>query len=161
MRVRKIICIVAACLLASLPALAQSNLNYEERSVTVVEPEAHVATTPIVADLSIIGDRITETVVLNDFRASRKNLINIQELKVFALSQLAQEYDADLIIATNVSVSTQNNHFAFTITGYPARYVNFRKPDKDDMDLIWRASRSGEDDSEPDLMDRPRIIRNH
>lgn len=158
MRQFKFIIAVAVCLLTCSMAKAQDNFKYEEKSVTVVEPQAHLATIPVVADVSIIGDRFTETVVLEEFRACRRNLWYLSELKTFALAQLAEKYGADFIIATSVNVSTQRKHFAFTVTGYPARYTDFRKPDKDDMDIIWKAARSGEEE-DAEIMENPRIIR--
>ena len=158
MRLSKFIIAVAVCLLPCSMAKAQDNFRYEEKSVTVVEPEAHLTTIPLVADVSIIGDRFTETVVLEEFRACRRNLWYLSELKTFALAQLAEKYGADFIIATSVNVSTKQKHFAFTVTGYPAKYSNFRKPGKDDMDIIWKSARSGEEE-DAEIMDNPRIIR--
>lgn len=150
---------VAVCLASCMPAMAQKGIfKYNEKSVTVVEPEAHVATIPAVADLQIKGDRIKETVVLDDFRACRRNLWYLQDLKTIALAKVAEKYDADCIVATSISVDTRDRHFAFTITGYPAVYANFRKPDKVDMDMIWKASRCGEENTDR-ISTTPRIIK--
>ena len=154
----KFIIAMAVCLLPCSMAKAQDNFRYEEKSVAVVEPEAHIATIPLVADVSVIGDRFTETIVLEEFRACRRNLWYLPELKTFALAQLAEKYDADFIIATSVNVSTRRKHFVFTVTGYPAKYTNFRRPDKDDMDIIWKSAISGEEDN-AEIMDTPRIVR--
>ena len=134
--------IVAAMMLCTA-AFAQNNLHYEGNTVTVVEPGANVSTTPIIADESICGERFTETVVLDQFPAIRRNLRYVDDFQALALAQLAQEHDADFIITTQVNVCTQNGCFAVTVTGYPARYENFRKPTQDDMNLLWKAKAPG------------------
>lgn len=152
--------IEAAIFLAScVPAMAQKGIfKYDEKSVAVVEPEAHIATIPVVADLQIKGDRIKETVALDDFRACRRNLWYLQDLKTIALAKVAEKYDADCIVATSINVETRNRRFVFTITGYPAVYANFRKPDKEDMNTIWKASHCGEENTDK-VNATPRIIK--
>lgn len=124
-------------------AFAQNNLHYEGNTVTVVEPGANVSTTPIIADETICGERFTETVVLDQFPATRRNLRYVDDFQTLALAQLAQEHDADFIITTQVNVCTQDGCFAVTVTGYPARYENFRKPTQEDMNLLWKAKAPG------------------
>lgn len=124
-------------------AFAQNSLHYEGNTVTVVEPGANVSTTPIIADETICGERFTETVVLDQFPATRWNLRYVDDFQALALAQLAQEHDADFIITTQVNVCTQDGHFAVTVTGYPARYENFRKPTQEDMNLLWKAKAPG------------------
>lgn len=134
--------IVAAALLISSAAFAQ-NLHYEGNTVTVVEPGANVSTTPIIADEKICGERFTETVILDQFPAVRRNLKYADSFQTLALAELAKEHDADFIIATQINVCTQDGCFAVTVTGYPARYENFRQPTQEDMDMMWKAKSPG------------------
>lgn len=127
----------------SVAAMAQGSFNYEGNSVTVMEPGANVSTTPIIADESICGERFTETVVFDQFPARRRNLRYVEDFQAMALAQLARDHGADFIITTQVNVSTQDGCFAVTVTGYPAKYVNFRKPTEEDMDLVWKAKAPG------------------
>lgn len=129
--------------LLSVAAMAQGSLNYEGNTVTVLEPGANVSTTPVIADESICGERFTETVVFDQFPARRRNLRYVGDFQDMALAQLARDHDADFIITTQVNVSTRDGCFAVTVTGYPAKYVNFRKPTKEDMDLVWKAKAPG------------------
>lgn len=138
----KFLLIIAAMMLSSA-AFAQGNLHYEGNSVTLIEPGANVSTTPIIADESICGERFTETVVLDQFPANRRNLKYVDAFQAQALAQLAREHDADFIITTQVNVTTQDGCFAVTVTGYPARYENFRTPTKEDMNLLWKAKSPG------------------
>lgn len=134
---------IAASMTLCAAAFAQNNFHYEGNTVTVVEPGANVSTTPIIADESICGDRFTETVVLDQFPATRGNLRYVDDFQALALSQLAKEHDADFIITTQVNVCTQDGCFAVTVTGYPARYENFRKPTQEDMELLRQAKAPG------------------
>lgn len=134
--------IVAAAILISSAAFAQ-NLHYEGNTVTVVEPGANVSTTPIIADEKICGERFTETVVLDQFPAVRRNLKYADSFQTLALAELAKKHDADFIVATQINVCTQNGCFAVTVTGYPARYENFRQPTPEDMDMMWKAKSPG------------------
>ena len=134
---------IFAAMMLCTAAFAQNNLHYEGNTVTVVEPGANVSTTPIIADESICGERFTETVVLDQFPATRRNLRYVDDFQTLALAQLAQEHEADFIITTQINVCTQDGFFAVTVTGYPARYENFRKPTQDDMNLLWKAKAPG------------------
>lgn len=134
--------IIAAALMVSAVAFAQ-NLHYEGNTVTVVEPGANVSTTPIIADEKICGERFTETVVLDQFPAVRRNLRYADSFQTLALAELAREHDADFIITTQINVCTQDGFFAVTVTGYPARYENFRQPTQDDMNMLWKAKAPG------------------
>ena len=134
---------IVAAMLFCTAAFAQNNLHYEGNTVTVVEPGANVSTTPIIADETICGERFTETVVLDQFPAIRRNLRYVDDFQALALAQLAKEHDADFIITTQVNVCTQDGCFAVTVTGYPARYENFRKPTQEDMNLLWKAKAPG------------------
>lgn len=134
--------IAAALFMLSQVSFAQ-NLHYEGSTVTVVDPGANVATTPVIADESICGERFTETVVLDQFPANRRNLRYVDTFQALALARLAKEHDADFIIATQTGVCTRDGCFAVTVTGYPARYENFRKPTQEDMNLLWKARAPG------------------
>lgn len=129
---------IVAALMLSSAAFAQNNFHYEGNSVTVVEPGANVSTTPLIADECICGERFTETVVLDQFLAVRRNLRYVDDFQALALAQLAREHDADFIITTQIDVTTRDGYFAVTVTGYPARYENFRKPTQEDMNLLWK-----------------------
>lgn len=133
---------MAAALMIASAALAQ-NIHYEGNSVTVLEPGANISTSPIIADQKICGERFTETVVLDQFPAIRKNLRYVDDFQVLALAKLAKEHNADFIITTQVNVCTQDGCFAVTVTGYPARYENFRQPTDEDMNMLWKAKAPG------------------
>lgn len=134
--------IIASAMMISSAALAQ-NLHYEGNSVTVVEPGANVTTTPIIADEKICGDRFTETVVLDRFPAVRRNLKYVDGFQAIALAELARKHDADFIIVTRINVCTSDGCFAVTVTGYPARYENFRQPTADDLKMLRNARING------------------
>lgn len=81
--------------------------------------------------------------MLDQFLANRRNLRYVNTFQTLALAQLAREHGADFIIATQTNICTQDGCFAVTVTGYPAKYENFRKPTQEDMNLLWKAKAPG------------------
>ena len=61
----------------------------------------------------------------------------IPNFKKVALSCAARAYNADAIIGATVDVITNaNGHLEITISGYPAKYTNFRNATSEDMNLV-------------------------
>ena len=100
-------------------------------------------TMPTVAELRVSSAKISHQVTvankytLNDianFGESPK-MVYLQKL---ALTQAAQKYDADVIVAPSYSIITSDDmkSITVTITGYPASYVNFHTATAAEMDII-------------------------
>ena len=59
-------------------------------------------------------------------------------LQKLAVTQAAQKYDADIIVAPSYSITTSDDlkTVTVTVTGYPATYTNFRSATATDMEII-------------------------
>lgn len=116
-------------------------VDYMESSARYLEPSQCVMTTPLLADLKVIGTQIsyTEKDAFKDIEVTESSINMVPTLKKIALCRAARAYNADMIIGAMVDVITNANHrFEITITGYPARYANFRNATADDVELVKR-----------------------
>ena len=98
-------------------------------------------TTPLIADLSVVGGQIsyTETEAFKDYEVTEALIDLVPSFKKIALCHAARAHKADMIIGAMVDVITNDKgRLEITITGYPARYVNFRNATMDDMNLVQR-----------------------
>lgn len=118
-----------------------STVIFEESEVHMTAPELRVFITPQVADLEMIypgkpREEYQQLFPIKSFDSlTNKDLDNMQKR---ALYQFAQEHNADVIIEPifNSRISEKNpKSLLISITGYPARYVNFRPLGKSENDL--------------------------
>ena len=119
----------------------QNNVIFEESQVHMTAPELRVFVTPQVADLEMIypgkpREEYQQFFPIKSFDSLTENdLVNFQNR---ALYRFAQEHNADLIIEPifNTRISEKDpKRILVSITGYPARYVNFRPLGKNEADL--------------------------
>lgn len=121
------------------------SVNYMEASSRETSPTVDVMTTPVIADLVVLDRKeITVTEPFKNIAVTSDINLATPTYKKIALAEVANMYDADLILGALVKVETQETEkggrLAITISGYPARYVNFRKATKEDIDLVRSAS---------------------
>ncbi len=113
---------------------------YKESSARNIEPVHSVMVTPLIADLKITGDKIsyTEAEEFDGYIISQKLIDdNLPGFKKIALSRAAQSCNADAIVGATLDVKTNEKGFIeITITGYPAKYVNWRNATQNDVDLV-------------------------
>lgn len=125
---------------ACLSVHAQSRTaDYRESSARNLEPLHSVMVAPLIADLQIIGDRIvyTEKDAFTAYVVTPEIVQFITNFKKVALSCAARAHHADAIIGATVDVITNaEGHLEITISGYPAKYVNFRNATAEDMALV-------------------------
>lgn len=128
-------------------AQKEQKVIYQESSTRNLEPDHNMVTTPIVADLKVSPSRITytETEAYKLFPLTAENAKIMENLmpdfKRIALSRAARANDADILVGTVVDIITNNNGFLeITVSGYPAKYVNFRNATKEDLDLARDAA---------------------
>ena len=161
--------------LCSLAGLAQgrsaATITINEANVDVVKPSVSVLSSPLIADIEIIGERVTyverdafKSISLSDLfsQYSKSPDAALQWLKSIALSNAIQKYGADLFISFNITTNTnQEGHLEITVQGYPAKYVNFRKATYDEVTTAYYA-RLATDGKEADPLqtdDKPAIIK--
>lgn len=132
-------------LLSVLCASAQSRLErveYQESSARNIEPQQSVMVAPLIADLEIISSKIfhTEVEAFKNYEVTPAIVQFIPDFKKVALSRAARKYDADVIVGATVDVITNpSGRIEITISGYPARYTNFRNATAQDVSLVGAA----------------------
>lgn len=142
---KKITAILTAILAACTIASAQSRtdrVEYQESSARNLEPQQSVMITPMIADLQLISDKIayTETEAFAKYPVSQAIVKLVPEFKKIALSRAARAYKADAIVGATIDVITNAEGFLeITISGYPAKYVNFRNARLEDVELVAKA----------------------
>jgi hypothetical protein len=144
---RKILFIALVMLGVSSCALHRSTSSTQK--IISIEPLA----TPVVADLNV-GEKITYT-----YQAERnlKMRLSRQELIEDAVAcALQANGEADVLLQPQYKfyyVEGQK-YYKIIVTGYPAKYVNFRNVTKTDLDLILNANAL-----QSSISDRPVLIR--
>ena len=112
-----------------------------ESSSRYLEPTQSIMTAPLIADLSVIGGQIsyTETEAFEDYEVTEALIELVPSFKAVALCHAARAHKADMIIGAMVDVITNDKgRLEITITGYPAKYVNFRNATMEDMNLVQK-----------------------
>ena len=117
----------------------ETSVDYMESSARYMEPSQNIMTTPMIADLEVFGGSVsyTETEAFKNYKVTEELTQLVPGFKRIALSRAARAHKADIIIGARVDVITnENGRLEITITGYPARYTNFRNATSDEIDLV-------------------------
>lgn len=143
--VKKFLLVMAVALGSGAIASAQkvdrieTTVDYMESSARYMEPSQNIMTTPMIADLEVVGGSVsyTESEAFKNYEVTEELTHLVPGFKRIALSRAARAHKADVIIGAMIDVITnENGRLEITITGYPARYTNFRNATSDDMDLV-------------------------
>ena len=135
----------------------QEDVDYVESSAREYSFSHNILTTPLVADLELTSsERIWESITY-ERKVSLDLIPSIPAYKALALATVAKNNDADLILGALVNVTTTaEGKLEITISGYPAKYVNFRKPSGEDLDIISEATIiSSYGTSEASIIEKP------
>lgn len=134
---------LALILCASVFGVSAQNsrisVDYKESSVRNLEPIQSVVVAPLIADLKVDPVRIsyTETEMFKDYLVTPDVVKYIADFKKIALSRAAAANSADLIIGAIVDVITNaSGRLEITISGYPAKYVNFRNATPEELKMV-------------------------
>lgn len=136
---------IAIALLSATIATAQkverieTTVDYMESSARYMEPSQNIMITPMIADLEVIGGSVsyTETEAFKNYEVTEELIPLVPGFKRIALSRAARAHKADVIIGAMVDVITnEDGRLEITITGYPARYTNFRNATGNEIDLV-------------------------
>ena len=132
--------ILALILLGSLPQVsnAQSSKGeYRQSQSRMLEPLQQVFVRPLVVDLKVIKDeRQTFNCPYPEADVTKMTVTDIANLKVNALYLMAQEHEADVIVAPTFDIRTVKKGIEITVKGYPARYENW-KVASEEKDYQW------------------------
>lgn len=152
---------IPVAVIVTISAAAQQRtdkVEYQESSARNLEPEQAVMITPMIADMKIIDDKIyyTETEAFANYAVTGSIVSFIPEFKKVALSRAAGKYKADAIVGATVDVITNaQGRLEITISGYPAKYTNFRNATSEDISLVGQAKNVA-GDSNDDILQNPK-----
>ena len=96
---------------------------------------------PVIADLEVSETKVyhVEREVFAESEINESVLNNIAEFKKIALSRAAKAYDADVMVGTIMDVVVEDGQLVVTVSGYPAKYKNFRVATIKDTELVREA----------------------
>lgn len=135
----------------------ETTVDYMESSARYMEPSQNIMTTPMIADLQVVGGSVshTETEAFKNYEVTEELIQLVPGFKRIALSRAARAHKADVIIGAMVDVITnESGRLEITITGYPARYVNFRNATSNEIELVKKGQTVILDNSS-DVLDAP------
>lgn len=137
---KKVMFLFASLAICVLSINAQTRTtDYKESTARNLEPPHSVMVAPLIADLSVIGGRIvyTEKESFAAYTVTPDVVKFVENFKKVALSRAARAHGADAIIGATVDVVTNSEgHLEITISGYPAKYTNFRNATAEDITLV-------------------------
>lgn len=115
--------------------------EYQESSARNLEPEQTMVVTPVAADLVVSETKVyhVEREAFKDVRVDASVIKDIAEFKKIALSRAARAHNADVMVGTIMDIVTEDGRLVITVSGYPARYTNFRVATTEDTDLAREA----------------------
>lgn len=115
--------------------------EYQESSARNLEPEQTMLVSPLIADLKVSETKIyhVEREAFADVVIDASVINDISEYKKIALSRAARANNADVMVGTIMDIVTENGKLVITVSGYPARYTNFRVATTDDTELVREA----------------------
>lgn len=130
-----IISLVTSC---STPMYVTSYKSTESREF---EPRQGVVITPLIADMNVLSQKPVEDSIIFKILVATipSDQINtwVSECKKEALSIMIKKYKADAIVAPLTDVTTTSEGLMkIHISGYPAKYENFRKATTSDTWMV-------------------------
>ena len=108
--------------------------SYEERGSRNIEPQHQVVTVPIVADVELLStEKITYSETFTNVR-----LKDLDAYKYTTQARALKQYEADFLIGAifDVNYTNKKDQLEVIVTGYPARYKEFRKATPEDQWFI-------------------------
>ena len=112
---------------------APQRVIYKESEVRNLEPTQSAVVVPFVAELELISQQRVSELYTFDIVVTTAMLGEIENYKRNALLKTAQKYNADTMVGALISVDTdKKGKLEILVTGYPARYVNFRSMTKEE-----------------------------
>lgn len=119
--------ILFAAVAAAAVSCVPQRMMYRESSGRNIEPSQGAVVTPLLADLELVSDTKQTHVENTGCDVTPDIIAQIDNYKNMALLNAAKKFDADTMVAAIINVDTDaDGKLVITVTGYPARYVNFR-----------------------------------
>lgn len=132
--------IIALLAVFALSGCSSTELTKQTCSAKTADPMATTLYSAITADVEVIGGRITYT---EEFKTGDYVGMTVEKFRVLATHNVAEKNNADLIVSPNYETieNASRSTVTVTVTGYPAKYKNFRTATDDDVKLAKEASR--------------------
>lgn len=158
---KRIVLVVVGVIALSVTANAQkTTYTIAESSSTFLEPSPSIITTPLVADIKILGEKISyvEPDALKIFPLT--NFQQLPQLRSIIVARATRAYNADLLVGVSFDMqTTENGELKVTVTGYPAKYNNFRNATYEEVRSVYLAKLATKNDEQRILNgDAPLII---
>lgn len=159
-------------------SMTVETVDYMESSARELPFTHNILTTPFVADLELVHQDVetnetdpdtgkkkkipvrieyVEKEAFKNYIVTTGLISNIPTFKAIALANAAKEHEADIILGALVTVRTVLDEeglgkLEITVSGYPARYCNFRTADQDELDRIKTAAYSNSQSNRSDVV---------
>jgi predicted ATP-dependent endonuclease of OLD family len=106
-------------------------VTQEKKFINITD--AGVIQTPMMVDLDISPKKVSSTVTqsVNDDQQAGKSLAVVRAL--------AAADSSDVLVEPQFTIETKSNKRTITVSGYPAKYTNFRKMESKDVQLVESA----------------------
>jgi hypothetical protein len=128
--------------------------SYKSTESREFEPRQGVIVTPLIADMKVLSQTAVKDSAIFNVLASTIPTYEISswisEYKKEVLSMMLKKYNADAIVAPLTDFTTTNEGFMkINISGYPAKYVNFRNATTADTWMVPMYNIIDKNSSEP------------
>ncbi|MBR4774311.1 MAG: hypothetical protein IK010_07780 [Bacteroidales bacterium] len=149
---KKTLILSLLCLAAGIAA-AQNHHVVSQSQARMLETKMQAVTAPIIAELGeISATKITDTVsfAIGHIKDVNTVVAMLPELKQYAVAQYCAANGYDVIVNALFQVSTNpaGDQLLVVLTGYPAKYKNFRPATRDDT---WMVLFTGEGDNNDNI----------
>lgn len=139
---KRLIALVLLVAGTGLSIYAQHKHSVTQAQARLIESEFSVLTAPVIGELDQISSKkITHKVEfpIGMFKDAQKEIVpNLEDYKKYTIANYCTINDYDLVINPLFQVSTTANgdKLIVTVTGYPARYKNFRPAKAEDSWML-------------------------
>lgn len=111
--------------------------TYTESAARNIEPRSGIIVTPMIADMQIISQERIEYSETLPYYVTPEIVSFVPSFKKTVFFHATKEHKCDALAASLIDVSTTPEGFLqITVSGYPAKYVNFRNATADDVWMI-------------------------
>lgn len=123
-------------------AVTEITTDYSESTSRILDAESNLLVMPIVANLDVEKKKFVhvEREAFADIKVTNASIANIDKYKRIALGRATKACGADILISPNIEVVTEDSRFVITVTGYPAKYKDFRNATAKDVELVKDAN---------------------
>lgn len=134
---------LAVALLSSCGTTTQlGKTEYHAQQARITEPKFQAFMTPLVGEVEVMKEkgRITSEAYIRPINFGAANYeYQIEEAKKYVLFAETKKHNADILIAATYDINTDDvrkGTVSIVVSGYPAKYVNWRPAKEEDYKWI-------------------------